>query len=57
MDFERAFSDYLDTSEYEKAESALFDITRAAFKAGWLAAQSAVSPKNKILEIKKSDAE
>ncbi len=51
MDFEKAFSDYLDTKEYDESERALFEITRQAFKAGWLAAQNE-SPNNKILEIK-----
>lgn len=52
MDFEKAFSDYLDTKEYDEAERALFEITRQAFKAGWLAAQNN-NPNKKILEIHK----
>lgn len=36
--FESAFSSFLDRHEYDDAESALFDIVRAAFLAGWRAA-------------------
>ena len=36
--FESAFSNFLDRHEYDDAESALFDIVRAAFLAGWRAA-------------------
>lgn len=36
--FEAAFSIFLDRHEYDDAESALFDIVRAAFLAGWRAA-------------------
>ena len=36
--FEAAFSSFLDRHEYDDAESALFDIVRAAFLAGWRAA-------------------
>jgi len=37
-DFEKAFDEFLDREEHETVEAALFDIVRAAFKAGWLAA-------------------
>ena len=36
--FEAVFSSFLDRHEYDDAESALFDIVRAAFLAGWRAA-------------------
>lgn len=36
--FENAFSDFIDRREYDDAESALFDIVRAAFLAGWKSA-------------------
>ena len=36
--FEAAFSSFLDRHEYDDAESALFEIVRAAFLAGWRAA-------------------
>lgn len=38
VDFEKEFSDFLDDAEYDQAENALFNITRAAFNAGWVAA-------------------
>ena len=51
MDYEKAFSDYLDTKEFDNAERALFEITRQAFKAGWKAA-SENNTSNKIIELK-----
>lgn len=57
MDFEQAFSDFLETKEYDEAERALFEITRQAFRAGWIAAQSNTTPKNKILELNNSNKE
>ena len=36
--FEKAFSDYLESPEYDAAEDALFSAIRAAFLAGWKAA-------------------
>lgn len=53
MDFEKAFSDFLDTKEYDNAENALLEITRAAFKAGWKAARK--PQENKIIEITKTE--
>ncbi len=57
MDFEKAFSDFIDNTEYDEAQSALFKITREAFKAGFKAAQNSPPPKNKILEINATKAE
>jgi len=37
-DFEGSFSDFLDSTEYDKAEEAVFSFVRMAFKAGWIAA-------------------
>lgn len=37
-EFEEAFSEFLDRQTYDEAESALFDVVRAAFLAGWKAA-------------------
>lgn len=56
-DFEKAFSDFLETKEYDQTEQAVFELTRAAFKAGWSAAQSNPDSKPKIFEIKTSDTE
>ena len=36
--FEKAFSDFIDRREYDKAQNALFDMVRISFKAGWQAA-------------------
>lgn len=38
QDFEEAFGAFLDRHEYDEAESALFDMVRIAFLAGWKAA-------------------
>lgn len=37
-DFEKAFGDFIDRREYDEAQSALFLMVRASFKAGWEAA-------------------
>ena len=37
-EFERLFSDFIDGDEYDKASASVFDLVRAAFKAGYLAA-------------------
>ena len=39
-EFERLFSDFIDGDEYDKASAAVFDLVRAAFKAGYLAASA-----------------
>ena len=36
--FESCFDDFLDVREFEDAEEALFQLVRAAFSAGWIAA-------------------
>jgi len=33
--FEEKFSEFLERKEHEKVEAALFEIVRAAYKAGW----------------------
>lgn len=49
MDFEEAFSDFLDQQSYDQAEYALFSIVRTAFTAGWIAACGKVPfPQNVI---------
>ena len=37
-DYEAAFGRFLEQTEYDEAEDALFSLVRAAFQAGWLAA-------------------
>ena len=39
QNFEVLFEVFLDSAEYDKAESALFSLVRMAFKAGWQAAE------------------
>ena len=36
--FEKTFSDFLDSSEYDTTEEALFSMIRRAYIAGWKAA-------------------
>ncbi|MGN0663803.1 MAG: hypothetical protein ACI4L5_01885 [Negativibacillus sp.] len=40
-EFEKAFSDFLDGNEYDRASNALFSVVRIAFSAGWEAAGGA----------------
>lgn len=46
--FEKAFSDYLETQEYDEAENHLFSMVRLAFIAGWRAAGGA-PPRSKTV--------
>lgn len=51
-DFEGAFSDFLDSEEYDKIEEAIFRLARSAFEAGWRAAGGDPDVKGgKIVEI------
>ena len=50
-DFEKAFSDFIDRKEYDKAENALFSMVRTAFKAGWLAAGGKAPAPIQVIEI------
>ncbi len=38
-EYEAAFGRFLEQAEYDKASDALFSLARAAFQAGWRAAQ------------------
>lgn len=51
MDFEKAFSDFLDRREYDQASNALFSMVRISFLAGWLAANGQPPEPQKILEM------
>ncbi len=44
--FEECFEDFLDGSEYDKAEEALFRLVRQAYIAGWRAAGGADVPED-----------
>jgi hypothetical protein len=37
-EFEKAFADFIDRCEYDKAQNALFDMVCISFKVGWQAA-------------------
>ncbi|MCI8419335.1 MAG: hypothetical protein HFF79_02355 [Oscillospiraceae bacterium] len=50
-DFEEAFSSFLERREYDEAESALFDMVRTSFLAGWKAAGGEPSQPHRIFEI------
>ena len=38
IEFDKAFSEFLDDEQYEKVNDALFELIQAAFAAGWKAA-------------------
>ena len=50
-EFEEAFSEFLDRQAYDEAESALFDVVRAAFLAGWKAAGGPTPIPRRILQL------
>lgn len=37
--FEKEFSQFIDQAEYDVAQQVIFDLVRAAFKAGWQSAK------------------
>lgn len=51
MEFDQAFSEFLDDDQYEKTSDAMFDLIHAAFAAGWKAALG--SDNGKIINIDK----
>jgi len=55
VNFEKAFSDFLDRREYDQAENALFSMVRISFLAGWKAAGGDPPPAQKILAIMHKD--
>lgn len=50
-EFEEAFGNFLERTEYDKAANALFSITRAAFEAGWLSANGKPPMPQKLFEL------
>ena len=44
-EFEKAFSEFLDGTEYDSAAEGLFTIVRLAFAAGWKAAEAHGRPR------------
>lgn len=51
VDFEKAFSDFLERREYDQAENALFAMVRISFLAGWKAAGGGPPKPQKILTL------
>lgn len=51
IDFEKAFSDFLERREYDQAENALFAMVRISFLAGWRAAGGDPPKPQKILTL------
>ena len=43
IEFDRAFSEFLDNPVYDKANEYLFELTKTAFMAGWKAAMDSKS--------------
>ena len=51
IEFDKAFSDFLDDEEYERVNDALFELIQTAFTAGWRAALG--SDIGKIVKMEK----
>lgn len=49
--FEKAFSDFLERREYDEAESALFEMVRISFLAGWKAAGGEIPVPQRIFSL------
>ena len=49
IEFDKAFSEFLDDDQYEKVNEALFELIQTAFTAGWKAAMG--SDLKKIMDI------
>ena len=52
-EFEKAFSDFLDSPIYDTSSDIIFNIARSAFAAGWLAAGGSEPIKSRIFELVK----
>ena len=50
-DYEKAFSNFIDRREYDKAENALYSMIRISFTAGWLAAGGNPPQPQKVVEL------
>jgi hypothetical protein len=49
--FEKAFSDFIDRREYDKAQNALFSMVRISFEAGWQAAGGNPPEPQPVIEL------
>ena len=54
-DYEAAFGRFLEQTEYDEAEDALFSLVRAAFQAGWLAAGGEESAAVRMFEVLRAE--
>ena len=52
IEFDQAFSEFLDDDQYEKTNDALFELIHAAFTAGWKAALGSDIGKNMNIDRK-----
>ena len=50
-DLEAAFGRFLEQTEYDAAEAALFSLARAAFLAGWRAAGGSAGTPARLFEV------
>ena len=50
-DFEKSFSDFLETREFDQASEILFSLMRSAYLAGWIAAGGEPPTENRIFTI------
>lgn len=50
-EFEKAFGSFLDRHEYDAAESALFNIVRLSFLAGWTAAHGETPTEEPVFQL------
>jgi hypothetical protein len=50
-DFEKAYGDFIDRKEYDRAAQALHDMVRISFTEGWNAAGGDPPSPNKIFEV------
>lgn len=55
VDFEKAFSDFLDRREYDQAENALFAMVHVSFLAGWKAAGGDPPKPQKVFTLRHKD--
>ena len=49
--FEKTFSDYLESRDYDQASEALFTIIRSAYLAGWTAAGGEPPTEHRIFTL------
>ena len=50
-EYEAAFSAFLERHEYDEAAQAVYDLTSAAFLAGWMAAGGDLPQEERIFQV------